>query len=252
MDETLTKPIFVEVVLDPTLIKGIYDACDQWCMYCEQKRRCLAYRCSPELESGKTNVYRSLSDRMSAGMIFLKRLSDAEGRPTPEIDVILSNDPAKQQHVFDIDDPLERMGRRYMKLAQAYLISRPDYPFDMKWRASGPTPFEVFAWFHALVPAKIYRALVSARQAARGVPDRQDDARRSAKVALIGIDRSVDALTTLMTEDEDPRLELLRAQLRRLRREVDGRFPDAKSIVRIGLDCPAPEVPEPPQAPSPP
>jgi hypothetical protein len=246
MDENLTKPAFLAVALDPTLIKGIYDTCDQWCMYCEQKTRCLAYRCSPELESGRTNVYRSLSDRMTGGMTFLKRLSDAEGRATPEIDAILANDPAKQQSVFDIDDPLERMGRRYMKLAQAYLISRADYPFDMKWRASGPTPFEVFAWFHALVPAKIYRAVISARQAARGVPNRRDDARRSAKVALIGIDRSVDALTALMTEDEEPRLELLRAQLRRLRREVDSRFPDAKNIVRIGLDCPAPEAASPP------
>jgi hypothetical protein len=246
MDETLTKPMFLEVTQDPALIKGIYDTCDQWCMYCEQKSRCLAYRCSPELENGKTNVYRSLSDRMTAGMMFVKRLSDAEGRPTPEIDAILSNDPAQQQSVFDVDDPLERMGRRYMKLAQAYLISRPDYPFDMKWRASGPTPFEVFAWFHALVPAKIYRAVISARQAARGVPNRLDDALRSAKVALIGIDRSVEALTTLMTEDEDPRLELLRAQLRRLRRELDSRFPNAKHIVRIGLDCPAPEAPSPP------
>ncbi len=239
-DETLTKPIFVEVVLDPTLIKGIYDSCDQWCMYCEQKTRCLAYRCSPELESGKPNVYRSLSDRMTAGLVFLKRLADAEGRPTPEIDAILSNDPAKQQHVFDIDDPIERMGRRYLKLAQAYLISREDYPFEMKRRPSGPTPFEVFAWFHGLVPAKIYRALISARQAARGVADRKDDAIRNAKVALIGIDRSLDALTALMTEDDDPRLELLQAQLRRLRRDVDGRFPEARSVVRIGLDCPAP------------
>jgi hypothetical protein len=35
----------------------------------------------------------------------------------------------------------------------------------MTHRTSGPTPFEVFAWYHQLVPGKVYRALVSAGHA---------------------------------------------------------------------------------------
>ena len=27
-------PLFVQVAADPTLVPGIYEACDQWCMYC--------------------------------------------------------------------------------------------------------------------------------------------------------------------------------------------------------------------------
>ena len=232
----MQEPSFVKVALDPTLIKGIYDACDQWCMYCPATSRCLAWRCSPDIQSGKQSIHRALADRLYEGMMFLKRLCDAEGRPTPEIDALLSNDPRKRAALIEICDPIERMGRRYAQFSHAYLRSRPDYPFEMHARRAGPTPFEVFAWFHALIAVKIYRALVSAAYAARGDEGRRDDALVSAKVALIGIDRSLAALAEMDADNQDPRLELLQAQLRRLRRELEGRFPEARRIVRAGLD----------------
>jgi hypothetical protein len=237
-----SQPVFLQVALDPTLVKGIYDACDQWCMYCPATRRCLAYRCDPDIESGKHDIHRLLADRLYEGLTFLKRLCDAERRPTPELDALLADDPRKRAELIEIDDPIERIGRRYGQLSDAYLRSRPDYPFEMQRRASGPTPFEVFAWFHLRLPAKVYRALSSAACAARGDATRREDALISAKVALIGMDRSLDALAAMAAEDEDPRLELLQAQLRRLRREVEGRFPTARSVVRPGLDSPSDPV----------
>jgi hypothetical protein len=108
----------------------------------------------------------------------------------------------------------------------------------MRARPSGPTPFEVFAWFHQLVPVKVYRGLCGAADAARGDESRRHDALVSAKIALIGVDRSLDALVAMAADDDDPRLGLLQAQLRRLRREVEARFPDARGVVRAGLDGP--------------
>ena len=204
--------------------------------HCPATHRCLAYRCRPDTQAGQRDIYRNLADRLYEGMVFLKRVSEAEGRPTPEIDVILSNDPRKQAELIPIDDPIERMGRRYARLSDAYFVSRSDFPFEMRPRPSGPTPFEVFSWFHGLIPAKLYRALVSSAHAARGDETRKKGASISAKVALNGMDRSLDALAMMMREDDDPRLELMRAHLRRLRREVEGRFPDARAIVREGLD----------------
>lgn len=229
-------PPFVQAAADPTLIPGIYDACDQWCMYCSATQWCLAYRCGPEIRSGKANVHRSLADRLYEGITFLKQVAEAEGRPTPEIDAMLSDDPRVRAHLVIIDDPIERIGRRYGRLSDAYLLSRPDFPFEMRHRDSGPTPFEVFAWYHQLVPGKVYRALVSAGHAARGDAGRHDDALISAKVALLGMDRSLDALAAMAAEDNDPRLESLQAQLRRLRRELEARFPSARAFVRAGLD----------------
>jgi hypothetical protein len=58
----------------------------------------------------------------------------------------------------------------------------------------------------------------------------------AAKVALLGIDRSIEALATMAAEDDEPQLDSFRAQLRRLRREVEARFPSARAFVRPGLD----------------
>jgi hypothetical protein len=232
----MAQPIFNQVCLDSTLIKGIYNTCDQWCMYCPATERCLAYRCSPEIGSGKQDIYKSLADRLYEGIIFFKRLCEAEGTPTPELDDMLANDPRKQTVAPPVDDPLERAGKRYARLSGAYLHSREDYPFEVRWRPSGPTPFEVFTWFHVLIAVKIYRALLSSGAAARGDESTRVDALVSAKVALIGIDRSLEALSAMADTDNDARLELLAGQLRRVRRELEARFPDARSFVREGLD----------------
>ena len=231
----MSQPIFNQVCLDPTLIDGVYNACDQWCMYCPVTSRCLAYRCSPEIRSGKRDIYKSLADRLYEGITFYKRRCEAEGTLTPELDAMLADDLRARTTVPPVDDPLERAGARYTRLSHAYLVSREDYPFEMVWRPSGPTPFEVFAWFHLLIASKIYRALLSSAAAARGDAGRKHDALISAKVALIGIDRSLDALAA-MAVDDDARLELLGAQLRRVKRELESRFPEARGVVREGLD----------------
>ena len=128
------------------------------------------------------------------------------------------------------------MGARYARVSGAYLLSRDDYPFEMVPHDSGPTPFEVFVWFHTLIAVKIYRALLCSAGAARGDDLQRRDALVSAKIALIGIDRSLDAIAAMASDDDDPRLELMQGHLRRLRREVEGRFPEARGVVREGLD----------------
>src|SRR5919109_298893 len=100
---------------NPSLIKGIYEACDQWCMYCNATKHCLVYRCS-------------------------EGLAEAIGAA--------------------LSDPLENLGRMCMDIAEAYLASRLDVPFEIIHRADGPTPLEVFAWYHSLAPARVFRAVL--------------------------------------------------------------------------------------------
>ena len=228
----MSLPMFNQVALDPTLIKGIYNTCDQWCMYCPATARCLAYRCSPELRSGEQNVFKSLADRLYEGMTFFKRQCEAQGQPTPELDAMLEDDVRKRP-VPLVNDPLERAAFRCAQLTSAYLMSRGDYPVQIVWRLTGPTPLEVVEWFHILIATKIYRALSASADIPRGM---NNDAPVSAKVALIGIDRSLEALATLSVGDDDARLELLSGHLRRLRGDVEARFPAARAVAREGLD----------------
>ena len=107
----MSEPIFNQVCLDPTLIAGVYNACDQWCMYCPATARCLAYRCSPEIRSGKQHIYKRLAERLYEGITYYKRVRDAEGLPTPELDALLADDLRTKTTLPPVDDPLERLQR---------------------------------------------------------------------------------------------------------------------------------------------
>jgi hypothetical protein len=84
--------------------------------------------------------------------------------------------------------------------------------------------------------ATVHARRMFERSTARGDASRSVDAPISAKIALIGIDRSLDALATMALEDDDAPLELLRGQLRRVLKEVEARFPGGRAVVRQGLD----------------
>ena len=232
-------PEAIQALLDPDLVPGIYQYCDQWCMYCPQTARCLAYRSLPVEAAAAVadGAPTGLEERMDAALRFTQQLMVAEGRRSPELDALLSDDPEQMRIFQGIDhDPLERLGRRYAVTTSGYLLSRTDFPFDLRRRPGGPTPLEVFAWYHVLLAAKIYRALVGTRAAAAGDPDGLSDAMGSARTALIGIDRSIAALAAMRQDDEDARLESFEQQLERLRGAVEARFPGARAFRRPGLD----------------
>lgn len=240
-----TKRNIKQIATEPSLIKGIYESCDQWCMYCHATKHCLVYRCSEGLAETIDSDHRSktLAD-LATEMMFIKALADAEGRRAPpEIEVMLSRG-SREAIAAALRDPLENLGRACMDVAEAYLASRLDVPFEIVHRPGGPTPIEVFAWYHSLAPARIFRAILSAAEAAKGVEGREIDTLRAARVALLGIDRCLDALPALVAEDPDPRLPFLQTQLARLRTEVESRFPAARAFLRIGLDREPVSAPE--------
>jgi hypothetical protein len=78
---------------------------------------------------------------------------------------------------------------------------------------------------------------LSERSAVAGFGDQRDAALASAKLALIGIERSREALPQVMQTDSDPRLELLLERLEMLRAQVETRFPEAHCYVRRGVDA---------------
>jgi hypothetical protein len=223
---------------DPNLVPGIYNGCDQWCHYCRATDRCLAHKCRPDLESGR--IYQDLEAKVFDSMRYLKACHDAEGLQPPEDLVRLLDGGAPLRAACEpIDDPLERMGKHYALLATAYLASSggPLPAGSLPRRDHGPTPLDVFLYYHVQIAVKIYRALSSAGEAARtGGAQARWDADVSAKVALLDADRSDEALQLMALDDPDPRIDYMRKHLSRLRRELEARFPAARTLVRPGLD----------------
>ena len=233
--DTLRLP---ELARDATLIKGIYESCDLMCMYCPATTHCLLYRWRPQaLKNGHARAGSCGDDHTLGSLQTLKHLAEIEGRQPPiEIDAFLSSDPTKRRFLMSLDDPLEKLGGSYMNLANAYLQTLPEFPVSIIPRANGPTPLEVLAWFHDLMPARIFRAVLSGRADAAGLGDRGHDAVVAAKLALIGIERSIPAVLVIIDQDDDPRLPLMLTQLQLLRHRLEARFPTARTYVRPGLD----------------
>jgi len=230
---------FLSLATDPNLVPGIYNGCDQWCHYCPATERCLAFKCRPT-PATSAGIYDDIESSMFESMRYLKECHEAEGLQPPEdLLRLLEGHPRTADAFLPINDPLERMGKHHAVLATAFLASSdeslPELPLPK--REHGPTPFEVFLYYHLQIAVKIYRAISSAREAARtGGAQARWDADVSAKVALLGIDRSRDALQVMTLDDPDPRIEHMRTHLARLRRELEGRFPAARTLVRPGLD----------------
>jgi hypothetical protein len=98
---------------------------------------------------------------------------------------------------------------------------------------------EVVRWYQYFIYAKVARALEGKLQ---GVPPDLEEMPRdsdgSAKIAMIAIDHSIGAWGKLHREFPDKKDDTLRilVHLERLRRAMEGVFPDARAFIRPGFD----------------
>ena len=97
---------------------------------------------------------------------------------------------------------------------------------------------EVIRWYQLQIYVKLCRAASGAIRAERDELDGfQEDANGSAKVAIVGIERSIAAWATLLTrfaDHEDAIFSL--ATLKRLLRQIEAAFPNARAFLRPGFD----------------
>jgi hypothetical protein len=218
---------------DPMLVPGIYEHCDQWCSYCPMTANCLAYRrLLDRQEQNGPEAFTSFEDLIE----FTREVSAAEGRPTPELDALLSSNPAVLASLPEVDDPLDDLASRYAFEVGRFLQRRGWMPPVQP--TPQPSPIDVVAWYYLLIETRVARALGSAVLAARGRADRMMDANGCAKMVLIGIDRSRGALRRLRGLRDDTRVASLVDTLDQLGPAIERRFPSARTFIRPGLDGP--------------
>jgi hypothetical protein len=206
---------FLQIARDPNLIPFVYDYCEQWCRYCPVTARCLYFR--TRQARWRAALAGRDTETVDACSPFAHVIADARAMfeltssPVAELDLDLV-DERRVPGPPALGDPLEQLGRQYLMLANRYFVtSGMDICRDADgWETS---PAHVAVWFHLIIAPKIFRALVSAERTRRGI-HLADDALGSAKVALIGIDRSEAALTELRRDDVDARVDRLLALLR--------------------------------------
>lgn len=236
------ESVFAHLAGDPNLVPGIYNYCDQWCTYCGMTSHCLAFLATTEWE---TKHHASPAATVQDAVSFTREVARAEGTLTQAADAGLQVDQSGGQQP-DPEDPAEAVAMEYAMLSELFLRAnrwKPPIPRPDRLRHQ-PTPLDVVAWYHVVIAAKLHRALEAAGAAA-GKSSRSTDAAASAKVALIGIDRSRRALQTLGRERPRAGTGPLISLLDELGRLVESRFPDARAFVRPGLDARSAQGPHP-------
>lgn len=98
---------------------------------------------------------------------------------------------------------------------------------------------DIIRWYQYQIYVKLKRAVSgSLRDIPEGLDEDARDSNGSAKVALIGMDRSIVAWSQMcehFPEQQDGILNIL-VYLDRLRRKAEAAFPDARAFVRPGFD----------------
>lgn len=253
-----------DLAVDPRFISGVYNYCDRWCERCPLTSRCLTYAMEQE-EGASDPASRDITNRAfwkrlegilreahemldellrergielppvdaEAERAFLRRREDAREHPCAV---------AATKYARGVDAWFEAAGARLQARGEALQrqhemgLSSVDPEADADRLRDA---VEVVQWYQHQIAVKIMRAVGTTVPGAAGADQLdQSDSNGSAKVALLGMDRSVAAWAELLRqlpEDEDRILPLLVA-LGRLRRDVETTFPAARAFIRPGFD----------------
>jgi hypothetical protein len=218
-----------------TMIPGVYNYCDDWCVYCPATSRCRAYGIKQTM--GEPPGARS-PDPAGDMVKFTREVASADGLETPALDAQLAGDPDGEYTLAPADEPLARHALAYA-VASEMLVRKAGWRGPTAHRAGEPPPpLDVIVWYHLFLAMKTRRALIGAHRAERGRPRALEDALGSAKIALISIDRSRVALGGAAQGRVRAFARQLVVMLDVLEAGLEARVPGSRRYVRAGLDAP--------------
>ncbi len=254
-----------ELMRDPRFIPGIYNYCDAWCERCAFTSRCLNYAMAQEEKARDTRsrdaenedfwdkLHETFEDTMET-------VDEEAGEMDFEIDEEELQESMREQdeiHEAAQAQPCSRIAMRYIEVVDGWFKSKEDLLGDWnagsKTLARADTPgtipadavdlhdcLEVIGWYQRQIWVKLCRAASGVIHAEiEDLECCQEDADGSAKVAIIGIERSIAAWGTLLRRfpDHEDAIHAL-GTLKRLLRQVEAAFPNARAFRRPGFDTP--------------
>jgi hypothetical protein len=221
-------------------IVGIFNYCDRWCETCAFTSRCRLFADSAEFEA---ELDPNLKPIVDAPLLpqdippprpkwleeLLEEANKIASAPITDLELAEVEPKVLPEHQ-EIDD----RAFAYCRCVLDWLSDRgPDERRDPQG------PVAVIAWFGSLNASKIHRALTGLAED-DGERDWPPDHEGSAKVALIGIERSHAAWRQLVSENRVPAATATPCltELEWLRERLDAVFPRARAFVRPGFDEP--------------
>ena len=243
----MRRRTLTDLANNPDLISGIYNYCDRWCERCPLTSRCLVYATEQEDDNSPQNNDRrneAFWQRLSA--IFQEtREMIAEWAKDAGVDLngAADEDDYRQHRKRQLVDnhPLTKAGKKYANAASDW-FRELDQMIEVNENLEQlEDAREVIQWYQYQIAVKTMRALSGRKEELEEDPEIVEfpkDSDGSAKVALIGIDRSIAAwrLMQLSLPERAGSIVPLILQLERLRNRLEKAFPEARDFVRPGFD----------------
>jgi len=262
----LDKEKLKELAQDEKFISGIYNYCDRWCERCPQTSHCLNYAMAEEeFADPNTRDIRNeafwikLSETFKATLELVKEMAASEGI---DLDAIDPGEFEEEHRTFQEaakNHEISRVARAYADMVEKWLdgvrtffvgVEETDQGFQsIPENRENPERFgleealEVIQWYQHQIYVKLARAISGQMEEESEIDDEPaqyaKDSDGSAKVALIGLDRSIAAwgiigrrFPTFRSHD----VPAILTHLERLRRNVEKVLPDARGFLRPGFD----------------
>jgi hypothetical protein len=221
-------------------IVGIYNYCDAWCETCAFTSHCRLFADMAETEAALDPHLQALAnapplpqDVPPPPPHWMRELID--GMNDDASALLDSKKPAAERQMLPAHDALCTRAAAYCERVHEWLRARGWYA-----AADPRDPCAVVGWFHTLIPAKIDRAAAGFAEDDPAERDWPPDYDGSAKVALLGIERSHVAWLQIgergLASGAD--VHAFVADLVWLGEEIERQFPNARAFVRPGFDEP--------------
>ncbi len=243
----MRRRTLTDLANNPDLISGIYNYCDRWCERCPLTSRCLVYATEQEDDnSPQNNDLRNEVFWQKLSAIFQETramIADWAEEAGVDLNGSADQDESRQHRKRQLVDnhPLTKAGKKYANAASDWFRELDLTEFESENSEQLVDAREVVQWYQYQIAVKTMRALSGRKEELDGDPEIVEfpkDSDGSAKVALIGIDRSIAAwrLMQLSLPERDGSIVPLILQLERLRHRLEKAFPQARDFVRPGFD----------------
>jgi hypothetical protein len=240
----MRRRTLTELANNPDLISGIYNYCDRWCERCPLTSRCLVYATEQEEDDSlECSDTRNEAFWRKLDSIFLEtRELIVEWAKEAGVNLYETGEENEARHhrkrLLVDNHPLAKSGKKYANAASDW-FREFDQTIETGDSECLEDAREVIQWYQYQIAVKTIRALSGRREEEDPrLGEFPKDSDGSAKVALIGIDRSIAAwrLMQLSLPHRAESIVPLILQLERLRYRLEKGFPEARDFVRPGFD----------------
>ncbi len=249
---------------DPKYISGIYNYCDRWCERCPFTSRCLNHTLAEEKfgdlkEKDALNeaFWQRLSGVFQDTLCLLKEMAEEQGIDLNQADQEMNGQGERMRREKALGHLLFHTSEKYAQAVEEWfrsheflfhekeeelnrirLLSSKKDPSEEALSINETT--EIIRWYQFQICVKLKRAIESASEEESETHDFPKDSDGSAKVALIGIERSISAWTLFLSFFPDQKKEILGLirSLENIKGRLEMEFPRARAFARPGFDDP--------------